>query len=766
MGKLIKIVAVLGLLIIAVLAGIILTTDVNQYKGQVVQLVKDNTGRDFDISGKLKLVPSLIPTIAVEGVSLGNASWAKEKNMLSVSKFEVQVSLMPLLKKNIQVNRIILIEPNIHLETNKEGVGNWVFAKKTDKKETTSDETASGDMPSLNVNEVVIKEATLVYSDGVKGVTQKLSINELSIEADSFSNPLELVLDASFNDIPISASGKLGSVNSLTGNKEFPVDINASVNNIEFAVKGAIAKPKDAKGIDVTMSLNMDSLTSVSEITKSLNMEPSKPVSGKTKQELPAVGPINISGNFVEKDGAYSLNNLKANIDKTTITGSGKIADPENLKGVTFSIDLNSPSLSDLNTLAGSELPNMAPLSFSGKLSDKDNSYEAKGFKLQVGDIKISGDASANISGKRPALTASLKADTLNLTPFMSEEKEKQKKEKVFPADALPLDKLKTADANITFKTKKLITKDITVDDVDLSLILKNGNLKISKKGKTAGGTLAANINLDGSSGKSATLNNEITLKQVELGQIQAIKEKDLLTGGKTDVSIKLKGKGASVSAIMAKANGKILIKTGKGKLSNSALDTASADILVGTLSMLSPDAKKEDGSILECAVVNFNIKDGMATADKGIALSTNKMNVIGTGIINLKTEELDIGITPKAKEGVGLNLGQLAGLVRIGGTIANPSPKADTKAALSAGLSVGAAVATGGLSLLAEGLLDGDDGSSEDVNPCDIALGIAPKKKPVAKEKPAEEKSVVESTTDTVKDAAGAIGDKLKNLF
>ena len=175
---------------------------------------------------------------------------------------------------------------------------------------------------------------------------------------------------------------------------------------------------------------------------------------------------------------------------------------------------------------------------------------------------------------------------------------------------------------------------------------------------------------------------------------------------------------------------------------------------------MLNPGAKKEDGSTLECAVVNFDIKEGIATADKGIAIFTNQMNVIGSGSVNLKTETLDIGITPKAREGVGINVSQLAELVRLGGTLANPTPKTDTKAALKAGLSVGAAVATGGLSLLAQGLLDKSDA---DENPCDIALGIAPKKTAA---KPEAEKSTVEKTTDTVKDAASAVGDKLKNLF
>ena len=311
MGKIIKILIILVFIVVAVLAGVILTTDINQYKDQIVQVVKDNTGRDFQINGDLKLAPSLIPTIAVEGVSLGNASWAKEKTMLSVSKFEAQVALMPLLKKNIQINRIVLIEPVINLETNKDGVGNWVF--KSDSKKETSESGAAA--PALNINEIVIKKANLTYIDGVAGTTQKISINEFSVEAGNFGKPMDLVIDANYNNIPISASGTLGSVNSLKDNKTFPVDITASINSIEIEAKGSIEKPKDKKGIDLAISLKMNSLSSVAEITK---------------KELPAIGPIDVSGQFSEKDGVYALNAFKAVIDKTKISGDARIADVDN----------------------------------------------------------------------------------------------------------------------------------------------------------------------------------------------------------------------------------------------------------------------------------------------------------------------------------------------------------------------------------------------------------------------------------------------------
>jgi len=91
---------------------------------------------------------------------------------------------------------------------------------------------------------------------------------------------------------------------------------------------------------------------------------------------------------------------------------------------------------------------------------------------------------------------------------------------------------------------------------------------------------------------------------------------------------------------------------------------------------------------------------------------------------------------------------------------LANPQPTTDVKAALSTGLSATTAIATGGLSLLAQGLLDR---STADDDPCATALGLKPVTTATKKEaKP----SSTEKTTNAVEDAAGAVADKLKGLF
>ena len=121
MGKVIKILA--GLFVVAIIGVVIVisTLDVNQYKGEITRVAEESTGRKLDIGGDIGFKISLIPTVVIEDVKFANASWGSKPDMLSLNKFEVQVSLMPLLSGNIQVNRVILLDPVILLETDKEG---------------------------------------------------------------------------------------------------------------------------------------------------------------------------------------------------------------------------------------------------------------------------------------------------------------------------------------------------------------------------------------------------------------------------------------------------------------------------------------------------------------------------------------------------------------------------------------------------------------------------------------------------------------------
>lgn len=138
-------------------------------------------------------------------------------------------------------------------------------------------------------------------------------------------------------------------------------------------------------------------------------------------------------------------------------------------------------------------------------------------------------------------------------------------------------------------------------------------------------------------------------------------------------------------------------------------------------MSNINPTAKKGDTSQLERAVVRFDIKDGVAIIDKGIAFQTTKMSVIGSERIDLKEEKIDLGIKPQVRKGIGIGAGHLAEVVRIAGPFAGPKLAADAKGTAKLGATIGVAVATGGISYLGQRLYAG---ATRDETPCLTALG------------------------------------------
>ena len=165
---------VLLLLIIGAIFVFIKTFDLNKYKTQISDIVYEKTGRKLTLNGHAGLKISLIPTIELNDVTFSNASWAKNPNMIEAKTIDVTFSLMPLLKKELVVNKIYLNEPLIYLSVNEKGVANWdFFIDENVKKQTTNNgiqvgavEVAQGAMlASIIAKKLDIEKGMVLYQD-------------------------------------------------------------------------------------------------------------------------------------------------------------------------------------------------------------------------------------------------------------------------------------------------------------------------------------------------------------------------------------------------------------------------------------------------------------------------------------------------------------------------------------------------------------------------------------------------------------------------
>src|SRR5690242_3161217 len=175
----------IGLAFLAVIAlafTVLMATDFNDYRDLVQQRMKAATGRDLVIAGNIDVSFSLSPRLTAKQVSFRNAPWSDQPQMASLNEIEAQIALLPLLTGEIRIKDVVLRGGQVIVETNKDGVGNWVLdlAPQGAPPSPDSATTASG-LP--RIDRMTIEDVTLLYRDGATGEKQTLAIKSFTAEA-------------------------------------------------------------------------------------------------------------------------------------------------------------------------------------------------------------------------------------------------------------------------------------------------------------------------------------------------------------------------------------------------------------------------------------------------------------------------------------------------------------------------------------------------------------------------------------------------------
>ncbi|MCI0590336.1 MAG: AsmA family protein, partial [Gammaproteobacteria bacterium] len=199
--------------LIVVLVAAIHIFDFNQYKSFITDQVKEVTGRQLRIEGDLELALSPGPAVVVHGVNFANAPWGTRFDMVKMGRFEAEISLLPLILGHVQVKRLALVEPDILLETDAQGRGNWEIDLK--RVVQLPQPASNGEMPILDISEVHVERAHVTYRDGVSGQSTHFLIKDLSLRASGTTSPIALNLAAIFKDRAIYVSGTFGTVAAL-----------------------------------------------------------------------------------------------------------------------------------------------------------------------------------------------------------------------------------------------------------------------------------------------------------------------------------------------------------------------------------------------------------------------------------------------------------------------------------------------------------------------------------------------------------------------
>ena len=236
LSRLFKFVLVFIIVVVIAVLAFVATFDANNYKPQIIEQVESATGRDFKIDGEINL--SVFPWVGlkVENVTLGNEKGFKAKHFAAIKQLDVKVNVLPLLRKEVEINIIRLHGLDVSLEVAKDQSNNWTSLaeekapaddtvtadKKTQTPVEKSEEAQAVGLPleSLQVEGFEFVDAVIRYDDRSSDTAATVSELNLTTSAIQFDQPVDIKFGARIESKQPVIDTRLKLTTQLSFNKE------------------------------------------------------------------------------------------------------------------------------------------------------------------------------------------------------------------------------------------------------------------------------------------------------------------------------------------------------------------------------------------------------------------------------------------------------------------------------------------------------------------------------------------------------------------
>ncbi len=474
---------IVAILVIGVVAAVQLI-DPNAYKPEIEAAVQRATGRALTLSGPIRIVSYTTPTIEVSGVAFANMKGATRPEMLTVRSIVADVGLGALLQGRVAITRLVLDQPDVLLETNRQGQGNWQLAPAKAAAPAKPGKAAAGQPFSIQTLHVI--GAKVTWHDGRTGRTTTLSMPHVSLTAGSLASLVQVDAEVTAASHVMQLTGTIGPLERLfgavPGARPWPIDLRATTHGARVTVSGTIAHPRSLGGYALRVRadvLNMTDLQALSPVplpslrdltlnttvadqgglvpaVQSLSLRlgrsdlspllpgvsvseanidapaPDKPIQVAIQGSL-AGAPLSVAANLgppATLTGAMTGKTIPfpINVDieaaGAKLTAKGEIADPAHLRGTSVALAGRIPDLSALSPFAFTRLPALRDVAFAARLQDAGAAGTARAIAVHALSLSMPqlaiGGDLTVAPGAVPAVSGSLDMSRLQLDKLMA----------------------------------------------------------------------------------------------------------------------------------------------------------------------------------------------------------------------------------------------------------------------------------------------------------------------------------------------------------
>ena len=370
---------------------------------------------------------------------------------------------------------------------------------------------------------------------------------------------------------------------------------------------------------------------------------------------------------------------VKATIGASHVSAAGTVTGIAALKAADLQVALSGANLADWYRVTGVGLPDTPPYQTQGHLVIADGVYRYNDFSGKVGTSDIAGSVAFEKRADRPFVSGSLVSNNLDLNdlaPLTGKKLEPAvapkvvdatKPQKLMPQQTFDTAKWNTLDADIRFEGKSIKNVgDVPFDNLQIHATMDNSVLTLAPLNfGFADGRIGGNFRFDGSQQPMhATVDakfTDLSLKRLT----PKVTDQTRASFGRLNGSARIDGRGNSIAAMMATANGSVQIAMGSG---------GSSSLLLELVGLQGPQVVRyllgDTNSKIGCAIGDFTLTKGdLVTQTSLVDTDINVIQVEGDA--NFTNEKLAFRITPLPKK---KSIVVLRTPFNVSGTFANPS--------------------------------------------------------------------------------------------
>lgn len=640
--------AVLGLILY-----VVVFFDPNDFKDDIESQVLEQTGVKLSIGKPIEW--SFFPWFALDigGVQV-DLPEPSEKPFVELEQVRLGLKVMPLLRGQIEMSDVVLREPQIYLELDKQGVGNWEqltggadsgdAAASTENPEDVSSGEASG--IEIDIAQVQIVDAQIIFND--LSVGERYELKDFNFSASNINFEEYFPVDMRFD---LLASG-------ITANSDISMKMNYAldqerleINDLKYQVNANFSKENMAIQGDLATNVAIDlakSYYNISSFEADLGVLSPAISSESVPLKLKFKGALDLL------DSEIILSDLNANSLGMNINGDINVQNFSEKPLISGRLETNKFDLKKIMADLGlpaieTQDPSvLTQVQYKASISGPANHLGFKAIQAKLDDTSIDGNVQYHL--ETGAIKSVLNVDQINVDRYLAPEvaisestapEQAANREPVAEEPLVPTEVVRSLIIDSQINVSDLTAADgLKMQNIHLALKANKGVVNVSKlTANLYQGSLSASANLDARSDNPRyKLHSELI--QVQLAPLlKHFAETDLVSG-QINFLADLSGSGNYLSDVKTSLQGAANYAIANGEIKQNLLKPVCEGFALINKDQLSAESWPNT-TPFEAFEGRFDINNGVVN-NKNMQIKLAGFNITGKGLVDLPKESYD----------------------------------------------------------------------------------------------------------------------------